>query len=427
MSFVTKGQTIIVNNYPKVVPQGKKWVLPTGQEILIELNTNAFQSGSQCNALLNSNPIILSGILEGSINNPNEVYSILLSELSKIAYSNEFTYGITPIRIIDSKFNMDELSYKPIYHVGKKQITFYPGQKVFVGACLQSIQLIEYTISTEELNEIKEREINKLIYEQKREEELMLAELRKKEVEEANILKLETERRQKVLNSSDYFNVNEISNKSQLRIKVEQSVLGILYEYIKDFQKQHPNLYEKKLETYKKKINNKSTDYYSMFNFSFCFDKYGQLMKVINSDLLTENADSNNLVLDNYWFKKLDALLSLNKSAKVKLDDKEYEVNSCFYTYFNFIETKHVGNIEIQVNKSNEISIIMNNSKLYNSEIISILKANGKSETFTKGKYLVKLNSESLEFKFIHFQNNEGIEILKDEKQINDIISISKL
>lgn len=432
---VAYSQTIIINNYPKVVPQGKKWILPTGQEILIEINGSSFQSGSKCNALLNSNPIFVRGVLEGNFNQPNEVYTILSSELGKVAYSNEMTFSIIPVRIIDSKFNMDELSYRPVKHVGRKQITFYPGQKVFVSECLKSIQLIEYNVSDQELAEIKAIETNKLIIEQQKEEESRFAEERiekeeeeriKKE-EEAKKLRLETEKRQKILSSSDYFNANDITNKTQLKLLVEQSLLGVLYEYILEFKRIHPTLYDTKFKAYKKNIITKSTDYYSMFNFSFCFNKHGQLIKVLNSGLFPENLESNNLELDTNWFNKLNSKISLNKSATVRLDNKEYEVNSCFFTYFNFFEKNSVGNIKIAVNKNNEISILENNSKLYNSDVISLLKASAKSDTLTKGKYIVNLNSNLLELKFIHFQKNDAIEIVNEDKEINEISSIMKL
>ena len=43
-SFSTMGQYVMLTGYPQKVPNGKKWTLPTKQEILIEVNSGTLTS-----------------------------------------------------------------------------------------------------------------------------------------------------------------------------------------------------------------------------------------------------------------------------------------------------------------------------------------------------------------------------------------------
>jgi len=155
ISITTFGQTVIIGTSPLPVPQGKKWILPTNKEILIETSDGTLRSGTLCNARILSSPKIVTGILEGEYGHPNEVYSILFNELYSVAYANKYTYSITPISIVNSNFDLSELQHKGLNDIGSKQIVFYPGQKVYVGECLQSIQFIEANLTPQDQLEIK--------------------------------------------------------------------------------------------------------------------------------------------------------------------------------------------------------------------------------------------------------------------------------
>jgi hypothetical protein len=146
-------KAIVITGTPKNVPPGKKWVLATAQDILVELSESSLNSGSRCNADLGSTPRILGSIVEGDYGHPKEVYGILFKELNKVHYANSLTYSIVPVALVDSKFILSELSMKPLDLVGQRLITFYPGQKIYTSDCLKSIQVLEYTLTLSDSSE----------------------------------------------------------------------------------------------------------------------------------------------------------------------------------------------------------------------------------------------------------------------------------
>lgn len=148
---------ITISTSPKVVPDGKKWILPTNKEILIEVSGGSLNSGTRCNADLLSNPRIISTIIEGEYGNPNSVYGILFKELEKVNYTNDYTFSIIPVSIVDQNFSLSSLAHESIKNVGKKQIVFMPGQRVYVSECLRSIQLVESNLNQSESAEINKK------------------------------------------------------------------------------------------------------------------------------------------------------------------------------------------------------------------------------------------------------------------------------
>lgn len=134
---------IFSSRFPRTVPQGKKWTLPTNQELIIELSNQTFQSGTACWANILSDPRFLSVIIEGEIGFPKALYTILFKDIERVPYANNETHVIKPISIVDHNFNIYELKEKTVEEVGFTQITFYPGQKIFLDDCIKSIQLIE--------------------------------------------------------------------------------------------------------------------------------------------------------------------------------------------------------------------------------------------------------------------------------------------
>ena len=166
ISFVSFGQrNIVLSSYPKKVPDGKKWILSTNKETLIEVDYGVLKDGSLCNALFLSSPGVIHGVLEGDYGNPNEGYTILFDSPNKVPYTNEYTYSIIPKAIVSIPFDLNELRTKPVDKVGEKQITFYAGEKVYVGGCISSLQLTEANLNTEDFQKIslkKKREEEKI-------------------------------------------------------------------------------------------------------------------------------------------------------------------------------------------------------------------------------------------------------------------------
>lgn len=170
ISFASFGQrNIVLSSYPKKVPDGKKWILTTNKETLIEVDYGVLNDGSLCNALFLSSPGVIHGVLEGNYGNPKEGYTILFNSRNKVPYTNEYTYSIIPKAIVSILFDLSELKTKPVDEVGEKQIAFYAGEKVYVGGCLKSLQLTEANLNTEDFQMIslkKKREAEKIANEE---------------------------------------------------------------------------------------------------------------------------------------------------------------------------------------------------------------------------------------------------------------------
>lgn len=410
------GQTVILGNYPKTVPQGKKWILPTGKEILIEVTSGTLRSGNMCNALILSNPKIVKGIVEGDYGRPNEAYAILFKELDKVAYTNNYTYSILPVSIVDSKFSLYDLQYKNIEDVGSKQIVFYPGQKVYVGECLQSLQLLEVNLTAKELADIK-----------KKEDEAKMAELKKKQDEENKKLKAEQERRDKIINSSNFFYSNELTNEKDIKLTVQKDALPIFYEYLLEFKNQYRTSFDDKIANYKKNVSYSRKDDYSMFDFSFYFDKEGNLKRITNNRVFIKGEGSKDIDIDISWLGKLKPFISLNKAGSIKLDDKDYIVNSYYLTFFNFYENSTNSNAQISVNKKGEITILTNSTKHSNEKLIEMLKNSSYATGLLKGKYSVTVKADKTTFQFTHFQNYDTKENVTTDKETYSILSVDKL
>jgi hypothetical protein len=148
--------TVVLNTYPKTVPDGKKWVIKAGQETLIEVSDRVLEDGSFCNARFLSDPRVIDGVVEGQYGRPNQVYTFLFKSVEKTAFANDYTYTINPLTIVDSRFKLSELASKPVESVGAKEVSFYPGQRVFVGGCLVSLQLYEFDLQKSDLQIIEQ-------------------------------------------------------------------------------------------------------------------------------------------------------------------------------------------------------------------------------------------------------------------------------
>src|SRR6185312_11010380 len=135
---------VIINQSPQEVPIGKKWVLMPKMSTIVELVEGALVSGNFCNAQVLSNPGILSFIYEGDFYKPNKMYQIIFDGLSKVPYTNDFTYKLSSIKSF--KYS----NVRSMTSFSQSDLAFYPGQKVFTIGCLESIQLVEEPFSKNE-------------------------------------------------------------------------------------------------------------------------------------------------------------------------------------------------------------------------------------------------------------------------------------
>jgi hypothetical protein len=136
---------IIITQRPKIVPQGKRWVLLSGKKTIIQISDGTLNSGTLCSAMFLSNPRIIFNLNKGDYRDP-ETFGIIFKNLLKAPYTNDYTYNITPISIIDKDFSLNDLQYKSPENAGRLEIDFDEGESVFVNNCLQSIELTEVDV-----------------------------------------------------------------------------------------------------------------------------------------------------------------------------------------------------------------------------------------------------------------------------------------
>ena len=137
-------KAITITSFPQTVPNNKKWIIPINQEILIEVDKGALISGTMCNAYLLSNPNIVGVVNEGEYLNPEIGYRLYFKGLTKVHYANDLTFGITPYAIG---------KYKQVEEIIEKKVIFYPGQKISVSGCLTSLQILEYNLGHDGIEE----------------------------------------------------------------------------------------------------------------------------------------------------------------------------------------------------------------------------------------------------------------------------------
>jgi len=420
-------QTVVLGNYSKSVPDGKKWILPTGKEILIEVSNGTLRSGNMCNALMLSSPRIIGDVVVGDYGSPDEVYSIIFNELYEAAYSNHYTFSIVPVSIVDSKFSLQELQYYSIENVGSKQIIFYPGQEVYVGECLKNLQLFEFNLTPKELAEImKKKDEAKLVELNKRQDE---ENKRLKQIEDEENKKLiaEQERRDRIINSSHFFNANELTNESEVKLNFQKEAIPIFYEYLMEFKVKFKSSFEDKIAKYKRNVSYSGKDDYSMFTFSFFFDKQGGLKRITNNNILIDGEGVIDVDVDISWFEKLKPFISLNKGGSIKVDDKDYIVNSYCLTFFNIYESTQNNTTQISVSKKGDIVVLSSNTSHSSEKLIDMIKTSSFATGLSKGKYLVTDSSDKISLRFSYFENYDSKASVTSDRETHSIVSIDKL
>jgi hypothetical protein len=142
-------KTIILSNQAQAVPEGKVWVLRADQETLVEFAARALRDGNLCNAQVRSRPGIIGAILFGADDQSATTHFILTKGLSKVNYTNEFTYLIKINSFIDLKtfaHLSDEFKTKTAEEIGDKELIIHYGEKVVLpnAGCITSLQIFEF-------------------------------------------------------------------------------------------------------------------------------------------------------------------------------------------------------------------------------------------------------------------------------------------
>ncbi|MVN23498.1 hypothetical protein [Mucilaginibacter arboris] len=143
-------KTVFLTKFPKTVPIGKKWIVEANKPTKIQVGQGVLNSGSFCNAMFLSNPQIVYNINRGTIYEA-ESFGIIFKNLEKVPYTNDITYNITPVSFIDKTFSLSKLQTTSPENVGAKKLEFMAGESVFIGNCLESIELVEVSMTPQEI------------------------------------------------------------------------------------------------------------------------------------------------------------------------------------------------------------------------------------------------------------------------------------
>jgi len=131
------------------VPPGKKWVLKIDEPVLLNLSNAALNPNNRNYVMLNSNPRMVSSIIEGHFGNPNEVYGLMLKSIEQV---EDYTYEIVIHRIFSSKLEFSTLSGLDINEIDivpgiMKELVFLPGQIVYVDGAFDAIHVLEMPLT----------------------------------------------------------------------------------------------------------------------------------------------------------------------------------------------------------------------------------------------------------------------------------------
>lgn len=157
---IVNGQTnrkIIITQSIATVPEGKKWILESAARTRIQVTDGVLRRGSFCNAIFCSNPRMIGSISRGNIFK-SESYALIFKDLEKVNYTNEHTFELTIISIVDKDFSPNDLHKKTAEEVGMNKIVFMAGETVFVGKCLESIEVKEMDMTHLDILEMKRKE-----------------------------------------------------------------------------------------------------------------------------------------------------------------------------------------------------------------------------------------------------------------------------
>ncbi len=400
-------KTVTITTYPQKVPEGKKWILSNNQNILVEVNRGVLNSGSLCNARFLSNPRILTGIVVGEYGKPREIYGIIFKNLTKATYVNELTFNILPISFVNSDFDLSELRSNNPENVGRSEIKFIQGQKVFVGECLSGIQVIEKDLTPTELATIKEKE-----------KQLELIEQKQKKEEDEKKIKAENELKEKVKNSNEYFFSSQLDNEEDIKVSLTKEALEILNRYLQTFKNKHQEGFNYLKEKYEEnlrlaEIRGENPNDYAMLTLTLYFNPETALNKITVKNVLIPKQGLTDLEIPEPFYSELSKNISLSNPGLISIENKDVRVNSSFFLSLTPEESTTELNLKIKKEKTGEVTI-KSNSNLLTESSYSTIKSNPKLENLEKGRYTIVLDKIETHMKAFHFNNLNQEEIIKD-------------
>lgn len=231
-SQVGEVRRVILGKKLTIVPKDKRWFILANIPLKIQVSTGTLESGTFCNAMFLSNPKILMNIKKGDYYR-SESFGIIFKDLRKIPYTNEITYEINPIAFVDKKFSFNDLKNHSPHELGKLRIDFFPGDTLYTGNCIETIELSEISMSRKEIQDLenikskKEEEVRKhkiADYEKNKQLDLQYQKMKDEEFKD------------KILNkkSDGFFKAKDLKNVSELEITIDSNLLASIYKYIKN-------------------------------------------------------------------------------------------------------------------------------------------------------------------------------------------------
>ncbi|MDO8965064.1 hypothetical protein [Algoriphagus sp.] len=377
-------QLVNITTSPKTVPAGKKWVLKIDGEVLTDLSDLSLRDGNLCNVQLRSNTRSLGSIIEGEIGRPRKIYKILFDDIEKVSFSSDRTYSITPLSFEYYTLEMSD-------YAGTGQIIFYPGEKVFVSTCLNSIEMEVIDLTQNEITNINRKKIELKKHQESKE-------LERIKEEERYVL----EREEKIKNSNHYFSYYELDNGKNIKLEIDSKVLPMLYSYLKEYSKDFPSEYASILKYYNSRVEQAKynprgdADKISQFNFSFYFDKSGQLKNLTRG---IDRDGSSNSSLGLGWLSKIRPLISIDSVGQIALNGRNYEVNTIFHTDFKIEYSNQVEVAVIKISKKLSFKIFKNNTSIDNDILTEIIEKQGGYKNLKPGNYEVKIKSNDVVLK----------------------------
>lgn len=419
--LISTGQEIItLSKYPQQVPAGKKWVLKTDQELLVEVSYGVLNTGSMCNARFLSTPGILAGVVEGEYGRPNEVYGLLFKDASKAAYYNNQTFSLVPVAIVNSDFNLSELRTKSPENIGFRSISFLPDQKVFVGECLNSIQLIELNLTKQELQAIED-EKRKIRLEEER---------KKKEIEEKK-RNAQIAFEQSVTSSNDFFPSYKLSNEKSIDINIAEDVNEIIFDYLNDFKTQYSDGYSYMLKTYEDNLkyaraNGNKPEDYALYDLRLYVDKIGHVVKLTVTDVLIKGEGMKEVEFPPEYLEEIRKSIAINIMPQIRVSEIDYPVNAHFNLFFTPFSSKKEYSLIYSINKKGEFKFY-ETSGLTETDIITFLKRDESNANQVKGKYSCTLQRTNYKLRLTHFQNFDQQEFVIKSLQIDEVTKLQEL
>jgi hypothetical protein len=414
-----KIKTVVITKTSVIVPEGKRWSIMGGDPVKIQVSNGSLQSGTLCNANLLSNPNMIGSINRGSYFNP-EQFGIIFKALQKVPYKNQNTFEITPVIFIGKDFSVYDLQNHKIEELGKQRVEFLQGDTLHVSNCLESIEIVETSLTAKEIENLKKTKEKEIAEKQRMEsEDSKRTTLLELEIQKQN----EEEFKQKILdtNSVDYFNVKDLNNLNEFEITINDGALKQIYSYLISGKKSDKKYFESKAIDFRSSEESIITKY--KFLGEVNINRKGIINKINFPTIPKHLFDSTILI-------GIDTLIASNNSGKINYEDKAYAVNYQFrFTYEFVIDETYDCVFRISKNKNGEIKLTHNQIQgavtnvIDKDSVIATLKNQPEVIKLDNGKYTIRCNYINLSMALKPIDNIN----IKNNQQNNRFINIKSL